>query len=155
MVLQPPIPPVIIRVDSIHLLVEAFGVIHLLPMAQLMYHDRIEHLGRCQQQKAVEVQIPFGRTTSPSGLLMTYGDLAVGDSNYRCIVLYPLREDVACTQGEFFQLFTGQRRIGQIFRSFALFFQTGDGLLNPSFFFIHKVTDISLGDPSWRPNHHI
>ena len=71
--------------------IESLRMVHLFPVTQLMYHDRIEYFERCQHQQTIEVEVSPGRATSPSGLLMADRDSAVCDAYQLCVVLHTFR----------------------------------------------------------------
>ena len=52
-------------------------MIHVLSVAEFMYHDAVDHLIRQQHEQAIEIQIAFAGAAAPAGALVADGDPSV------------------------------------------------------------------------------
>ena len=83
---------------------EAGGVVHLLPVAQLVDDHIVQHLRRREHQQAVKVEISLTAAASPQGMLTADGDSAVGHAHQRGKIGSPFRYCLPRLTGKRLQL---------------------------------------------------
>ena len=88
---EPLVAAFVIRENPQNFFIELAGVIHMMAVAEFVYHYTIKNFRRHEYQKAVEIEIPVYRTASPARLLQADKDTVVGNPCQFRVVLYPLR----------------------------------------------------------------
>ena len=88
---------------------EAGGVVHFLPVAELMHDDIIDDLRRRQHEETVEIKIPLRAAASPAGPLMADRDASTGDADALRVHRYPWRDVLRRLLAELPQLLVRQR----------------------------------------------
>lgn len=80
---EPETPRPVIGEHALHLRPEAGRVIHLDPVAELVYDHVVTYLRRSKHQKTIKVQITAAAAASPAAFLIPYRDAAVADADKR------------------------------------------------------------------------
>lgn len=89
---QPSLLLRIVRKNRCHQRPETSGVVHFLPVAELMHDDIVDDLRRRQHEETVEIEIPLRAAASPSGPLMPDRDTSIGDTDALCVHRYTRRD---------------------------------------------------------------
>ena len=74
---QPSAPFLIVRQDFFHFLPEQHRVVHLLPMAQFMYHYVIKHFRWRKDQPEIIIKISGAAAAAPSRFLVTNRNFSI------------------------------------------------------------------------------
>ena len=121
-----------------------------LSVTELVDHDVVEDLRGCQQDQAVEIQIPRRTAASPAGLLAPNCDIAVGDADDRGEVLDALGNGCGSSllEGAQLLLCEGGDRIGLFLRTALQYFGAVDA--DPIALFHQKALDLAAGEPERR-----
>lgn len=82
---------IVVRQDLSDFIPKSFRMIHLLTVTELMYNHIVNHILRCQHQKAVEIQIPFCTAASPHRFLLSDSDPSVADAHDPRVTPDPFR----------------------------------------------------------------
>ena len=124
---------------------EAGGVVHLLPVAELVDHDVVEDLRRCKEQQTVEIQVSLGTAASPAGFLAADRYVPVVDSYQRREVRNALGDHQGGSLFEAAQLDICQRGNGISFLLFPAGQDLSPVLRDPVALFPNKPLDVALG----------
>ena len=145
-ILQPfslhPIP----RQYLFHFCPETRGVIEFLAMAELVHHHIIPHLLRAEHQQTVEVQVALSGAGSPTALLRTDGDTAIGDANKRGKACHTTGNILFCRFCQLVQLLQGKGRCNRLLP----LLDDGKVSLNPCGLGVNKALNIPGGHPQRR-----
>ena len=117
-------------------------MVHFLAMAKLMNHHAVDHFGRRQHQKTVEIQITFAAATAPFGSLVPYCDSTIGDADLRGVVFYSFWYDLQsliCKSPDFIHA----QRFDRI-RFLLLLFNLVKVLFDPVLMLEYKHIDLGI-----------
>ena len=106
---QPALLLRIIRKNRRHQRPEASGVVHFLPVTELMCDDIVDDLRRGQHEETVEIEIPLRAAASPAGPLMADRDASIGDANALRVHRYTWRDVLRRLMAELPQFLVRQR----------------------------------------------
>ena len=146
--LEPSVAAVVVGADPQHQPIEAVGVVHLQKMADLMRDDRIGDLRRSEHQQAVEVEVLFGGTAPPAGLLTADGDPSVVNAEKIGIVSRAFGQDELCLPIKRVQLL-----VTELFDLIELLLLREGSLelfFDPALMLLYKGVDVALGQPVRR-----
>lgn len=105
---QPALLLCIVRKNRCNQRPEACGVVHFLPVAELMHDDIVDDLRRCQHEETVEIEISLRAAASPAGPLMTDRDASIRDAEALRVQRYTWRDILRRLMAELPQLLVRQ-----------------------------------------------
>ena len=127
-----------------HLCPEAGGVVHMLPVAQLVDHHIIPDLRGREHQQAVEIQVATVGAAAPAGSLGPDGDVFKADPHLGCPEAYPAGKVLFGLLLQLCQLPGSQRGQGT-----SVFLKLPP---KPGFLGSHKIPDGLLGQAAGCPH---
>ena len=134
-IFQPLLLLPVIRQDFGHLDPEPLGMVQFLSVTKLMDDHIIKDFRWHECQQAIEIQISLTAAAAPAGVLRPNGNLIIGYSDKRSIVLNPFRNQCASFLPKCFQF-----QIGKLL--LVLGGTIGQVLLDPTGLALNEPSDI-------------
>ena len=94
-------------------------MVHFLPVAELVDHDIVQYIRRCEDKPPVKRKIALAAAASPSGLLIPDGYFSIGHA-----------QNMGIVRDSFWKVFPGSFAVKSFQTLFgrSLFFWTGNSL---------------------------